>query len=156
MTSILQWGHIVLGQGGVSSRLRVFLFWLPWRLPTQRESCSLALMRLVTEAENLSLVVVRDALDFTNYHRKIFSMVAAAARASKYLLRSVSDLFWTFAWFSWSGFGYCLSVTSAAQNWSWTPTACFLTLAFRSAALYIFFRPEFVFFHGQVLPDFFR
>ena len=57
----------------------------------------LALMRLAKEANNSELVVVRDALALTNYSRKVFSVVAAATRASKYLLRSVTYLFVPFA-----------------------------------------------------------
>ena len=47
---------------------------------------------LATEAKNSELVVVRAALPLTNYSSTVFSVVAAAARASKYSSRLVDDL----------------------------------------------------------------
>ena len=151
MTSILQWGHRVLGWGRVYSRARVFLFF--WRLPTWQEIFSLELMRLSIEDYNLALVVVREELDLANYSNIVFSVVAAAAKTLKYLSRSVADLIGPFAWSYWI-LGACLSTPWAAPNWSWPPTDCFLTLAFRSAVLYRFFQAGPYFFLGKVLPDF--
>ena len=47
--------------------------------------------------QKLALVVVRDALALTNYSRTVFSVVSASEKASKYPLRSVTDLIEPFA-----------------------------------------------------------
>ena len=138
MNSHLQWVHRFLGRGVVSSRVWVFWFWLTCQFPIQQESCLLDLMRLATEANSLALVVVRSSLALTNSSRTVFSVVATVARASKYLLRSLTDLFGPFTWFLCSGSGACLSALRATQNWSWPPTAWFLTLDFWYADLYRF------------------
>ena len=54
-------------------------------------------MRLAIAAKNLALVVVRAALELTNSCITVFYVVAAAERASKYSLRSVTNLFGPFA-----------------------------------------------------------
>ena len=57
----------------------------------------LALMRLAKEANNSELVVVRDALALTNSSSTVFSVVAAATRASKSSSRSIANLVRPFA-----------------------------------------------------------
>ena len=93
----------------------------------------------VHRGRQLGVGVVRAALDLTNSSNTVFSVVASAARASKYSLKSVSNLVGTFAWSSLI-LGACISTPWATPNWSWPPMVFFLTLAFRSAALYIFFQ----------------
>ena len=95
MNLILKWGHIILGSGS-GEFLRVRLLLVQW-LPTQQEGCSLALMRLATDANNSVLVVVRSAFTFTTSSRTPFLVVAASARASKYSSRSASNPDGTFA-----------------------------------------------------------
>ena len=134
MTSILQWGHTVLGCGAGES-LQVQLLLLQ-RLPTQRESCSLVLTRLATEANSLALVVAREELAFTNSSSTPLLLVEYAVRASKYSSRSAVDLVGMFACWTW---GACPSTPCVAQDCSLPETACFLILAFWSATLYSFF-----------------
>ena len=52
----------------------------------------MALIRLSMEADNLALVMVRAALALANSSSTFSSVVADAARASKYYSRLVADL----------------------------------------------------------------
>ena len=156
MTSILQCWQRVLVHGKLeSSRLQLLLL---RRLQNRQESCSLALMKLATEANNSVLVVVRAALAFTSSSSTPLPVVEAAARASKYPSRSAADLVGPFACWTWGAtWGTCLSTPLTAPNWSWPSTACFLTLSFWLAILYSFSQADQYFLvFGKVLPDFVR
>ena len=63
----------------------------------------MALVRAATEADNSALVVVRASLALTNYSNNPFSVVAAAARASKYSSRSSANMGVPLAF--WAGVG---------------------------------------------------